>query len=412
MVRRTAYRPGGGFDMTMPIPMAGIGPAWPVPEAAAPLSDATLDELATTIAVEATVIGLGESTRFARETFIVRDQLFRRLARQHGFRALAMQDDATVAAKLDRYVTTGEGTARSALDGAFRPWQTVEMATALEWMREFNRDRPDDPIRIFGVKPAQPLPADYDAILDCARQSAPERLAELASHLDPIRTAHQTEEHVQRAQRTHPGRPFAEHARDALKIVEALPDHSSGAVVERMRLIVRFHENSVAGKGSYAGDANVWADTISAYQRRTDTRVAYWDGIAHTAAAPAVLGLQPERGPRPTTGSVLRQRYGHRYVSVAIGFHHGNLGIAVVPGPGSDLIDAKLAQPDRPPNHWLDLRSANMRRRWDGPAKARVISGIYDPSRDSAEYMAVASLPDAFDVLVHLDEVTPTRWLS
>ena len=233
---------------------------------------------------------------------------------------------------------------------------------------------------------------------------------ELASHLEPIRTAHQTDEHVQRARGTHPGRPFAEHARDALAIVETISGPSGGAAVERMRLIVAYHENSVAGQGSYAGDAHAWAGTISAYQRRTRTRVAYWDGIAHTAASPAVLGLEPERGPRPTTGSVLRQRYGQRYGSVSIGFHHGDLGIAEAPDPAPDLLDAKLAQPGQP-SRWLDLRSDDMRRRWGGPAKARVISGIYDPARDSAEYMAVASLTDAFDVLVHLREITPTQLL-
>lgn len=233
---------------------------------------------------------------------------------------------------------------------------------------------------------------------------------ELASHLEPIRTAHQTDEHVQRARGTHPGRPFAEHARDALAIVETISGPSGGAAVERMRLIVAYHENSVAGQGSYAGDAHAWAGTISAYQRRTRTRVAYWDGIAHTAASPAVLGLEPERGPRPTTGSVLRQHYGQRYVSVSIGFHHGDLGIAEAPDPAPDLLDAKLAQPGQP-SRWLDLRSDDMRRRWGGPAKARVISGIYDPARDSAEYMAVASLTDAFDVLVHLREITPTQLL-
>ncbi|MEU1117419.1 MULTISPECIES: hypothetical protein [unclassified Streptomyces] len=31
-------------------------------------------------------MGLGESTRAAHETFTVRDQLFRRLVREHGFR--------------------------------------------------------------------------------------------------------------------------------------------------------------------------------------------------------------------------------------------------------------------------------------------------------------------------------------
>jgi erythromycin esterase len=379
------------------------------PAMAALLSDATLDELAAVIADGATVAGLGESTRFAHETFTVRDQLFRRLARHYRFRALALQDHAAVAAMLDRYVTTGEGTARSALDNAFRPWRTAEMAAALEWIREFNQDSQHDPIRILAVKPAQPQPADYDAILDHVRRSAPEWLAELASHLEPVRTAHQTDEHVQRARGTHPGRPFADHARDALAIVETISG-PGGGVAERMRLIVRYHENSVAGKGSHAGDAHAWADTISAYQRRTRTRVAYWDGIAHTAASPAVLGLEPERGPRPATGSVLRQHYGQRYVSVSIGFHHGDLGIAVAPDPAPDLIDAMLAQPGQP-SRWLDLRSDDMRRLWGGPAKARVISGIYDPSRDSAEYMSVASLTDAFDVLVHLHEITPTQWL-
>jgi erythromycin esterase len=396
--------------MTPATPAGAAGPAHPRPAATALPSGAVLDELAAAIAGGATVAGLGESTRFAHETFTVRDQLFRRLARHHRFRALALQDHAAVAAMLDRYVTTGEGTASSALGTAFRPWRTVEMAAALEWIREFNAGSPHDPIRIFAVKPAQPQPADYDAILDHVRQSAPDRLAELASRLEPIRTAHQTDEHVQRARGTHPGRPFAEHARDALAIVETISGPGGGAAVERMRLIVTYHENSVAGKGSHAGDAHAWAGTISAYQRRTRTRVAYWDGIAHTAAAPAVLGLEPERGPRPTTGSVLREHYGQRYVSVAIGFHHGDLGIAVAPDPAPDLIDAKLARPGQP-SRWLDLRSGDTRRLWGGPAKARVISGIYNPSRDSAEYMAVASLTDAFDMLVHLNEITPTQWL-
>ncbi|GAA3080809.1 hypothetical protein GCM10020000_78340 [Streptomyces olivoverticillatus] len=117
----------------------------------------------------------------------------------------------------------GEGSAESALDGAWRPWRTAEMAAALEWIRAFNEEHPDDPVRIFGVKPMQAQDADYDAVLEHVRESAPERLAEVASHLDPIRTAHRIDEHVQRARGTHPGRPFAEHARDALALIRSLP---------------------------------------------------------------------------------------------------------------------------------------------------------------------------------------------
>ncbi|WP_327703560.1 erythromycin esterase family protein [Streptomyces decoyicus] len=376
-----------------------------------PLSDATLDELAAKLAAATTIVGIGESSRFSRETFGVRDQLFRRLVRHHGFRALAVQDSAGVAAGLDRYVRDGEGSAESALDGAWRPWRTAEMAAALEWIRAFNRDHPDDPVRIFGVKPAQAQAEDYDAVLDHVRGSAPERLAEVASHLEVIRTAHHTDEHVQRARGMHPGRPFADHARDALALVRSLPgaDDDDG-ILARMRLIVDFHERSVAGRGNYAGDAAVWADALGDAQRRAGLRMVYWDGIAHTSAAETVLGLAPERGPQPGVGSLLRRRYGARYVSVAIGFHHGDLGVVTVPEPAGELIDAMLGEVDLPA-HWLDLRRDAARRRWDGPVKARVISGVYDPSRDAAEHIAVASLADAFDVLIHIRRVTPVRWL-
>jgi erythromycin esterase len=372
-----------------------------------PLSRAALDELADAIAAGATVAGLGESTRFAHETFGVRDQLWRRLVREHGFRALALHDDVSAGATLDAYVTSGAGTAESALGSAWRPWRTAEMAATLDWIRMFNHDHPHDPLHIFGIKPAQARPADYDAVLDHVRHAAPHRLTELALHLEPIRTAHEIDEHVQRARGLHPGRPFAEHARDALAIVEQL---SRGSVLARMRLIVDYHERSLAGRDNYAGDAQLWAEAITGHQRRTGHRVAYWDGIAHTSAAPATLGQAPERGPQPTVGSVVRQHHGAGYVSVAIGFHHGDLGFATAPEPPPDWLDARLSAADQRA-HWLDLRTSHLRRRWDGPATIRVISGIYDPSRDAADHLAVACLPDAFDLLVHLRRVSPVQWL-
>jgi erythromycin esterase len=372
---------------------------------AEPLSSAALDQLAEAIAVGATIAGLGESTRFAHQTFAVRDQLFRRLARRHGFQALAVQDDARAAARLDMYVNGGAGTAAAALADAWHPWRTAEMVAALDWIRSFNHDHRDRSIRIFGVKPAQARPADYDAVLDHVRDAAPRRLAVLAAHLEPIRTAHQTDEHVQRARGIHPGRPFAEHARDALAIVEQLPDQG---ILPLMRRIVDFHERSVAGRHDYTGDARTWAAAIAGHQRRTGVRVAYWDSIAHTTATPVTLGIAPARGPQPTIGTMLRQQYGHGYVAAAIGFHHGDLGIANVPPPPPDWLDAQVGISAQPAL-WLDLRSPDLHRHWNAPATVRVISGIYDPVRDALEHLAVDNLPAALDVLVHLREVSPVR---
>ncbi|MCZ0996744.1 erythromycin esterase family protein [Streptomyces noursei] len=244
-------------ETTVPRPAlpSPAGPHDPAPDDIAPLTDAVLDDLAASLA-DATIVGLGESTRFSRETFDARDRLFRRLVRHHGFRALALQDTVAVADRLDRYVGTGQGSAAAALDDAWRPWRTAEMVAALEWIRAFNQEHPHDPVRIFGVRPAQALPQDYDVVLAHVRASAPELLSELTSHLEPIRTAHHTDEHVQRARGTHPGRPFADHARDALALIRSLPGaHRDEDVAARMRRIVDFHERSVAGRGSYAGDA-------------------------------------------------------------------------------------------------------------------------------------------------------------
>ncbi|MGR6997391.1 erythromycin esterase family protein [Yinghuangia aomiensis] len=89
---------------------------------------------------------------------------------------------------------------------------------------------------------------------------------------------------------------------------------------------------------------------------------------------------------------MLRDHYGSQYTSVAIGFHHGDLGPVTVPEPASDWLDARLGTTDQPA-HWLDLRGSE----WDGPTKARVISGVSTTRRRTRPNTSpVASLPDAF----------------
>lgn len=375
-----------------------------------PLPAASLDELATRIAAGATIVGIGGSTRSSHEVSGIQDQLTRRLVVHHGFRLLAMQDHAGAVDRLDRYVRTGEGSAEAALETSWRPWRTAETATALEWIRAFNEEHPDDQVRIVGTRPAQAQSEDYDAVLDHVRAMAPDRLAELAAHLEPIRTAHHLDEHVQRVQGVHPGRPFAEHARDALALVASLPG-ADRAVLARVRLIVDFHENSVAGRGSFAGEDVAGAEILTGHQQRTGQRMVFWDGIAHTTAAPFRLGMAPDDAPAPSIGSRLRARYGTAYVAVAIGFHHGDLGAVTAPEPGPDLVDAELGRVNEPA-HWLDLREQTARSRWEGPAKMRVISGVYDPARDAEAHLAVASLTAAFDVLAHVHRATAAHRLA
>ncbi|MEV6252050.1 erythromycin esterase family protein [Nocardia sp. NPDC051911] len=368
-----------------------------------------LDGLIARLAT-ATVVGLGESTRFSRQTFGVRERLLRGLVERHGFRALAIQDSARSGERWDRFVTAGAGDPESVLAGAWRPWRTEESVATLRWIRAYNLAHPDDPVRIFGVEPPRAEPSDYDAVLDYVRRAAPDRLAAIEAHLAPIRTAHQVDEHVQRHQGTHPGRPFAEHAEDALELLTTLPDTGERAsALTHARMIRDFHRQSVASQG-FARDERPSAETVLEWQRSTGAKIVYWDGLAHTTSLPIVFGTAEFRG----TGSHLRTELGERYVSVGIGFHHGDLGAAVAPNPQPDLVDAALGEVELPA-YYVDLHAAAPEPVHDwliGPAKLRTISGVYDPAADATANIRLSSLADAFDVLIHVRETTPVHWLS
>ncbi|PXX65369.1 erythromycin esterase [Nocardia tenerifensis] len=366
--------------------------------------DALIDRLGS-----ATVVGLGESTRFSRQIYGVQERVFRALVERHGFRELAIQDSARSGERWDRYVRAGEGDPASVLAGSWRPWRTAETVAALEWIRAFNEAHPDDQVGVFGVQPPSAEPADYDIVLDHVRRVAPDRLAAMDAHLAPIRTAHQVDEHVQRHQGIHPGRPFAEHARDASALLETLPGTTED-VERHMRLILDFHKNSVAGQGGFARDERPAAQRVIDRQRATGSKIVYWDGIAHTTNLRLGMGTAEFRG----VGAYLHDEFGPGYVSVALGFHHGDLGVAKAPAPLPDLVDAILGSVDLPA-YYLDLSepAPDAVREWlAGPAKARVISGVYDPAKDAEANITVASLAGAFDVLVHIRETSPVHWLA
>jgi erythromycin esterase len=386
--------------------------ARPVSDTDADYIGADLDPLIDRLAA-ATVVGLGESTRFSQQTAGVRTRIFRTLVERHGFRALAIQDSARSGERWDDYVRTGAGDPQSVLAGAWRPWRSAETVESLEWIRSFNLRHPDDRVRIFGVQPPQAEPSDYDVVLDYIRHAAPRRLTALESHLTPIRTAHQLDEHVQRHQGTHPGRPFVDEARDALALLDGLPESPArSAALSHARLILSFHENSVAGQGGFARDERPSADRVIEWQRTTGARIVYWDGIAHVSGLALGVG-QSEADAFLGTGSHLRDHFGPDYLSVAIGFHHGDLGTTEAPDPGPDLIDATLGAVDLPAFS-VDLHTPapDSVVRWRlASAKLRTVSGIYDPAKDADAHVIVGSLIGAYDMLIHIRQTTPLRWL-
>ncbi|WP_280361181.1 erythromycin esterase family protein [Nocardia wallacei] len=362
---------------------------------------------------DAVVVGLGTATRAAHEISVLAHRILRELVERQGFRALALLDDETVVAALDDFVRGGNGDPAALLRTAWVPWRTTETLAVLDWARTFNRAHPDDPLRLFGLTSEAAKPLHYALVSDFVAHAAPERLGELRAHYDPIITAHRLGEHIQRADGTHPGRPFAEHARDALALVESLP--GSTDVLDAARLILRYHESSLAAGGrDLAAEAVAAADRIAAWHDATGQRIVYWEGLSNTVVAErlTVSALAQEF---PTTGYLLRKRFGADYLSVGLTFHEGHLRAHLtVPAPASEFADAVLDIPEHD-GYLLDLRTPqpDSVRRWlHRPARLRLIVGTYRPDRDADHHISGAGLGDWFDLLFRVRTVTPTQPLD
>jgi erythromycin esterase len=128
---------------------------------------------------------------------------------------------------------------------------------------------------------------------------------------------------------------------------------------------------------------------------------------------------------RELAGGRLRRQLGHRYVSIGISFDHGQVltgwevqpgGPAVyqVPPPSASLVDHELGQA-REPDYLIDLRRAGPPavQRWlRTPARMGIVASAYVPANDASYAITVDPWSGAFDAIMHLDQVTPSRLLA
>jgi erythromycin esterase len=162
--------PGSALD-THAIPLAGVDPDLPDDDLA-PL----LDRLAG-----ARLIGLGEATHGDHESFQFRARLVQALVRHRGLGAVLFEAGPIEMDPFDSYVTGDTDALPAGRDLAF--WWTEELRGLLVWLRAWNTERAEAPVRVGGTTPGRPGLAPALRLLDEAGVAAPagwRRLAEEA----------------------------------------------------------------------------------------------------------------------------------------------------------------------------------------------------------------------------------------
>jgi erythromycin esterase len=94
---------------------------------------------------DAQVVGLGEATHGSKEFFEAKHRIFQYLADKHNHRIFGFESDFAESLYIDAYITTGQGDIEQIMKTKmhFWTWRTKEVKALLEWMKQYNQDRPE-----------------------------------------------------------------------------------------------------------------------------------------------------------------------------------------------------------------------------------------------------------------------------
>ena len=86
------------------------------------------------------LVGLGEATHGSAEFQEIKLDVFKKLVKDYGFTAFALEADYGDCLAANAYIQGGEGDAREIVNNMkFAMYHTGEMADILEWMRDYNQ---------------------------------------------------------------------------------------------------------------------------------------------------------------------------------------------------------------------------------------------------------------------------------
>ncbi|ROO59101.1 erythromycin esterase-like protein [Micromonospora sp. Llam0] len=356
-----------------------------------------------------TVVGLASTTRESAEVCELQVDLLQALVTR-GVRTVVLQDTTEIGERLDHWARTGERSANgpeAILADAWGPLRNESVRRALLWLRAHNATHPADPVEIRGVTRPTAVPADYDRVL--ALTAGTRDHEQISGLLATIRVAHDGGEHVERAHGRWTGAPFVDLARQARTATAAVlgPGSDAGTrALAALDRIVRFHATSLSQGHDGDDEEAAAADQLVDHLRATGRRAVVWDGIGHLAA----------RG--TSFGSRLREHLGARYRCVLTTFGSGRIRDLRLPAPRPGSLDQTLDQVGARlgTGYAIDLAAApkpDAVRRWlAGRHAVRLISGMYHPDEDERHYFALDDLGRSVDILLHLPEISPVRYVE
>lgn len=381
---------------------------------------ASLDDLQPLQQVvgNAPIVGLGEATHGSHEFFTMKQRLLEFLVEKMGFTMFAIEGSWSAGEQINAYVLTGQGDARGLVGQFNYPWKTQEVLDLVQWVRAYDADKNHvHKVRFAGFDCQFIKTVTFDQVTQYLQTVDPQSAARVASWRERYQYV-----------------PHAEQVYELLKQHEAAyTAHSSSQAfaqaLQEARVIVQYAQLSLIPSNpndpqllvQYAELRDAFmAENIAWLHEHADggSKLVLW---AHNGHIETV-----KRGSITRMGMYLRERYGSQYLAIGMSFYQGSFNaIGVDETCHCTTLQTFTIQA---PNHGsynytfgnvgfslyaLDLRhipGGEVGRWMNGPHGFLTIGAVYNSAAGDTFYESL-SLPQSFDVIIHIQKVTASQLL-
>jgi erythromycin esterase-like protein len=360
---------------------------------------------------------LGEASHGTHEFYRERAEITKRLIREHGFGAVAVEGDWPDAYRVNRFVR-GESDdldADEALSDFRRfpawMWRNTDVVEFVTWLRDWNDDLPADAQKVgfYGLD-LYSLYTSMEAVMRYLEEIDPEaaeRARERYSCFDHFNRDAQVYAYETRFGGAESCEPQA--VAQLIELREASQRAEDHFYAEQnARLVVNAEEYY---RSVFRGGAESWnlrdrhmAETLEALAAHLDARIAVWAHNSHVGDARATQ--LSERG-ELNIGQLVRQRHGRETLLVGFTTFTGTVTAAYDWGGPAERKRVRRALE----GSWEELFHRTGEAQLlvvpaglQGRRLERAIGVIYRPETERLSHYFEARLADQFDAVIHIDE--------
>lgn len=297
------------------------------------------------------LVGLGEATHGTREFCQLKHRLFRFLVENYGYRVLAYEYSFRKSLKINDYVRGGQGNIDALMQDDSWIQNNKEVKELIQWMRDYNRDKPDaQQLHFVGID-NQVDAFSPGAVTAYLQQHLPEFAAQQRSLLNQMASIKKTSyRDVEKDEYMFLKNLYENLEKELQRYCKTTTDihqpYRQSSALRLARSLSQSHEFLYRlARGENIRDAQLAANALELSKSLPEHKLVVWAHNAHIASNPDYYGPQ-----QPAMGWYLRKALDTAYLPIATSFSRGKFKAVMLDTLGNDTQPLSCEIASEPPD--------------------------------------------------------------